>query len=197
LSNDSLKIPAQKPSVTGVTLLEIIIAFFILAVAGISASSLISHGHRATKADFRQGEALQILVDRMNALSILPFSKFKTALGAGGGTRTINSTFEDIEFSDSLTIGSNNYSVTAEISYQSVTFDNLMQLKFPNPKYVPDNPKTWHFQYKSPRTESFNSISGDNAFGVVKLVVTVRPIDGERPTERSVTAMTFVCNTEE
>jgi hypothetical protein len=186
----------RRRGMAGVTLLEIIISFFILCVAAISASSLISYGHKTTKADFRQGESLQILVDRMNSLSALPFSKFKEALAAGASVE-LTDTFNDIEFGPSIAVGPNKYRVTGEVSYQSVTFDNLKQLRFPNPEYTPDNPKTWYFQTKTPSAETFGNVTGDYAYAVVKLVVSVQPIEGDRANERSVSAMTFVCNTEE
>ncbi len=191
------KMLLKRASGAGVTLLEIVISFFILCVAALSASGLISYGHRATKADFRQGEALQILVDRMNAMSALPFSKFKDLLSSSTSVVTIDTKFEDIEFGDEIVIGSNKYSVIAKVNYQAVTFDHLMQLKFPNKDYVPDDPKTWLFEQKSPSKESFDSLAGDREYAVVKILVHVKPIDGDHASERSSAAMTFVCNTED
>lgn len=186
----------KQSDMAGVTLLEIIIAFFILCVAAISASSLISYGHKATRADFRQGEALQLLVDRMNALSLLSFSKFKAALG-GSAEVELASTFNGIEFGKAIAIGSNKYSITAKIQYQKIVFENLMQLKFPNKEYLPDDPKTWYFEKKSPSSETFGSMSGDKAYAAVKIIASVRPVEDGKASERGVSAVTFVCNTEE
>ncbi|MDD3001677.1 MAG: hypothetical protein PHF29_07975 [Candidatus Riflebacteria bacterium] len=181
----------------GVTLLEIIIAFFILCIAAISASGLISYGHKATKADYRQGESLQILVDRLNYLSSLPYSKLKAEIDKAGNTNVdIKSDFNGIKFGTAVASGVNKYSITATLKYQSVTFDYLKQLKFPNKEYKPDDPRTWIFEDRTKKSETFNAATGEYAFAVIKITVKVRPVEGDRKTEREVAAITFVSNTE-
>ncbi|MBQ2593079.1 MAG: prepilin-type N-terminal cleavage/methylation domain-containing protein [Candidatus Riflebacteria bacterium] len=178
----------------GVTLIEIMISFIILCVAAIGAAGIISHGHRETTHDFRRGEALQILVDRMNFLSSLPFKTLNDAIG--GTSKKIDSNFKNVSFGK-VTVGQNSYEVTAVLKKQPITFNNLMELEFPNKNYVYDKPNTWRFRYKNTRTESFASLTGDYAYAVIKITVDVTPVDGKVVTkEKTYSAITYVCNTE-
>lgn len=187
----------NKADKSGVTLLEIIIAFLILCVAAISASGLISYGHKATKSDYRQGESLQILVDRLNYLSSLSYSKLKAEIDkAGKDNVDIKSDFNGVKFGTAVESGVNKYSIIANLKYQSVKFDYLKQLKFPNKEYKPDDPRTWIFEDRTTKSETFNATSGDNAYAIIKITVRVQPVGGDRKTEREVVAITFVSNTE-
>ena len=178
----------------GMNLLEIMISFIILCVAAIGAAGIISHGHRETTHDFRRGEALQILVDRMNFLSSLPFKTLNDAIG--GASKDIKSDFKGVNFGK-VSIGQNSYDVSATLKKQSVTFNNLMELDFPNKNYIYDKPNTWRFRYKTNRSETFASLSGDYAYAVIKITVNVTPVDGKVVAkEKTYSAITFVCNTE-
>ena len=177
----------------GITLIEIMVAFIILCLAAIGAAGIISHGHRETTHDFRRGQALQILVDRMNFLSSLPFKTLADEIS--GTSKNINSEFKKISFGK-VTIGQNTYDVTATLKKQSVTFNNLMELDFPNKKYEHDKPHTWRFRYKG-KSETYADLSGDYAYAVIKITVNVTPTDSKVVAkERTYTAITFVCNTE-
>ena len=165
----------------GVTLLEILISFIILCVAAIGAAGIISHGHRETTHDFRRGEALQILVDRMNFLSSLPFKNLYDNIGQS----PIKKEFKGVAFGK-VTVGQNSYDVTAILKKQSITFDNLMELRFPNKEYVYNKPETWYFQSKPSESHE-----------IVKITVNVTPVDGKVASrEKTYSAITFVCNTE-
>lgn len=177
----------------GTTLIEIMVAFIILCLAAIGAAGIISHGHRETTHDFRRGEALQILVDRMNFLSSLPFKTLSDEIN--GTSKKINSDFKNVSFGK-VAIGQNTYDVTATLKKQSVTFNNLMELDFPNKNYVYDKPNTWRFRYKG-KSETFADLSGDYAYAVIKITVSVTPVDSKVVAkEKTYTAITFVCNTE-
>ncbi len=187
----SIKAPSSR---RGVTLLEIMIAFIILCVAAIGAAGIISHGHRETSHDFRRGEALQILVDRMNFLSSFPFKTLATEIN--GESRNINEPFKEEQFG-TVTIGQNSYNVAATLKKQSISFNNLMELQFPNKDYVYDKPNTWRFRNRVPSTDTFPSLSGDYEYVVIKIRVDVTPIDGKSAkNEKTYSAITFVCNTE-
>ena len=183
-----------------VTLLEIIIAFLILVVAALGASGIISHGHRATYQDFRRGEALQILVDRMNFLSSVSFKNLSEDMG-GRSPVTIDIKYRNIEFG-LITIGNNKYEVIATLNYQPITFENLMELDFNKNlekeiKYEYDKPNTWYFKNKKNPSESYDKSSGDYAYAVIKIKVSVKPVEGRvTNNERTYEAITFVCNTE-
>ncbi len=184
----------------GVTLIEITIAFLILVVAALGASGIISHGHKATYHDFRRGEALQLLVDRMNFLSSISFANLSTDLG-GRTSATIDFPYRDIEFG-LVTIGNNKYEVVATLKKQPLKFDDLMELDFEkiftkNKKYKYDDPTTWYFKKKNNSTENYNQASGDYAYAVIKITISVKPVEGRIiKDERTYEAITFVCNTE-
>lgn len=193
-------LPYKKFSKRGVTLLEITIAFLILVVAALGASGIISHGHKATYQDFRRGEALQLLVDRMNFLSSISFANLSKDMG-GRLTVPIDFKYRDIEFG-SVTVGKNKYEVTATLKYQPVSFDNLMELDFgknidTNKKYKYNDPSTWYFIKKKNPKESYDQSSGDYAYAVIKITVSVKPVEGKvSKNERTYEAITFICNTE-
>lgn len=187
----SIKAPSNR---RGVTLLEIMIAFLIMCVAALGAAGIISHGHKETSHDFRRGEALQILVDRMNFLSSLPFKSLVTEID--GASRNIKEPFKEEQFG-TVTIGQNSYNVTATLKKQSISFNNLMELKFPNKDYVHDKPNTWRFRKRTKSTDTYASTSGDYAYIAVKIRVDVTPINSKSSrNERTYSAITFVCNTE-
>lgn len=178
----------------GVTLIEILISFIILCVAAIGAAGIISHGHRATGQDFRRGEALQLLVDRMNFLSSVSFANLKSEMG-GGTTHKIDKAFRDVLFG-TVSVGKNTYSVEAVLKLQSITFDNLMELSFPNKNYDYKDPKTWIFKDKPKSSESFNQTTGDYKYATIKIKVSVKPTSVKGKNERTYEAITFVCDTE-
>lgn len=186
--------PQRAPSDRrGTSLLEIMISLLILCVAAIGAAGIFSHGHRETTHDFRRGEALQILVDRMNFLSSLPFKSLSESIG-GGKSKNISAEFKGVEFGK-IKIGQNTYEVEAVLKKQAITFNNLMELEFPNKAYVYDKPNTWRFRYKD--SDTYANLSGDYAYAVVKITVNVTPVDGKATkTEKTYSAITFVCNTE-
>ncbi len=177
----------------GVTLVEILIAFIILTVAAFGAAGLISHGHKTTRHDFRRNEATQLLVDRMNQLSTLPFASLKAKIGSAGGSVWINTGYyEGIQFGD-VKIGNNNYNVKANLKSQDITFSNLLELKFPNSSYNKTKPETWEFRARTP--SSTVSYAGSN-YQIVKIHVQVTPQKGDVATEKTFEAVTFVCNME-
>ena len=178
----------------GTSLLEIMISLLILCVAAIGAASIFSHGHKETSHDFRRGEALQILVDRMNFLSSLPFKSLEDAIGTGGLSKDIHADFRDVKFGN-VTIGHNTYDVAATLKKQSITFNNLMELDFPNKDYAYDKPNTWKFRSK--KSDTYADLTGDYAYAVIKVTVNVTPINGKMAKqEKTYSAITFVCNTE-
>ena len=181
-----------RPEASGLSLVEIMLAFLILCTAAFGAAGVISFGHRGTVADFRQGEALQILVDRMNKLSSMPFATLDSFLvAAGSNEATINSNIEDIVFGDAVVIEKNTYRIRAVLKRQTVAFRSLMELAFPNPDYRPASPSTWLFQNRA--AEVFNGVA--NPYVVIKITVMVKPMGGLTD-EREVQAITFVADME-
>lgn len=177
---------------SGISLVEIMLAFLILCTAAFSAAGVISFGHRGTTADFRQGEALQILVDRLNKLSALPFARLDSFLASAGSDEyTFNNPLEGIELGDEVKIDKHAYRVRATLKRQKITFNSLMELSFPNPAYNPASPSTWIF--KDRPAETFDGSSAP--YAVIKVTVSVKPVGGLTD-EREVTAITFVADLE-
>ena len=178
-----------------VTLIEILISFIILCVAAIGAAGIISHGHRSTGQDFRRGEALQLLVDRMNFLSTISFKNLKKEIG-NSTSHPIGSKFRDVPFGI-VSVGKNTYEVQAVLKLQSVTFNDLMELDFPIKDYDYKNPKTWRFRKKPRPSETFNvnNDKDDYRYSVIKITVRVKPKLKDKD-ERTYEAITFVCDTE-
>ncbi len=176
----------------GVTLIEIMISFIILCVAAIGAAGIISHGHRSTEQDFRRGEALQLLVDRMNFLSSISFKNLKKEIG----NSPINKTFRDVPFGD-VSIGKNTYTIEAVLKLQSITFSDLMELDFPIQNYDYKDPKTWKFRKKSKSSETFNQLGekDDYRYAAIKIKVSVKPKLKDKE-ERAYEAITYVCDME-
>lgn len=176
----------------GISLIEIMLAFMILVTATFSAAGVISFGHRGTVADFRQVEAMQILVDRMNKLMNMHYASLDSFLtSAGGNEHTFNNAIEGIVLGDEVKIDKNTYRVHATLKRQPITFDSLMELDFPNPSYMPASPSTWLF--KDRVSASFNGV--DNPYKVIKITVSVKPVGGMTE-EREFVAVSYVADLE-
>ena len=174
-----------------VTLIEILIAFIILSVAAIGASGIISQGHKATGQDSRRGEALQILVDRMNYLSSLKFDTLSSNIGS------INRPFNGVKFGNEVAVGKNKYNIIADLQMVSVTIKDLKELDFTKEHfrigeqtpadYDSSKPETWFFKDRSNETLSNK---------IIKIKVSVTPTkikEKANLNERTYEAITFVC----
>jgi len=179
-------------SASGVTLAEIMLSFLILVVAAFSAAGVISFGHRGTVADFRQVEAMQILIDRMNKLISMQYGDLDKFLeSAGNDEFTFKDPIEGIVLGDEVPLEKNIYRVHATLKRQKIVFQGLMELKFPNPAYSPASPSTWLFADRP--DESFPG--GGNPYKVIKVTVSVKPVGGMTD-EREFTAISFVADLE-
>lgn len=176
----------------GVTLTEIMLAFLILVTAAFSAAGVISYGHRGTVADFRQVEAMQILVDRMNKLMNMPYANLDSFLvAAGNDEHTFNDPIEGVELGDSVQAEKHSYRIHATLKRQKIVFSSLMELAFPNPAYEAASPSTWIFRNRP--DETFDGVA--NPYKVIKITVSVKPVGGMTD-EREFTAISFVADME-
>lgn len=176
----------------GISLVEIMLAFLILCTAAFSAAGVISFGHRGTLIDFRQGEAMQILVDRMNKLSSLPFARLNSFLTAAGVDEfKFTDELEGILLGDEVKSDKHTYRVHATLKRQVITFDSLMELTFPNPVYHAASPSTWLFRDRP--AENFDGNAAP--YVVIKITVSVKPVGGLTD-ERQVDAITFITDME-
>ena len=175
---------------SGISLVEIMLAFLILCTAAFSAAGVISFGHRGTNVDFRQGEAMQILVDRLNKFSAMPFARLNSFLtSAGTNEHKFTDNVDDIVLGDSVKIDKHSYRIHATLKRQSITFDSLMELRFPNPAYQPASPSTWLFNDRAAETFA------DATAAVIKVTLSVKPVGG-LTNEREVSAITFIADLE-
>ena len=189
----------------GVTLPEVMVAFLILVVAIFGALGAIDYGAKATRSDFRQGESVQILADRMSKISSLPYKELvKFVQSTGGSPARINNSIlnGDIVFGE-VTVGNNKYNTYAIVEYLPMTFKGLMQLNFPNKEYDPEKPYTWDMVRRGDTgEEKFDGKAGNKKFGALKVSVYVKPIKYNmvkgRVTrnEREVVAVTYITDLE-
>lgn len=180
-------------STSGVTLTEIMLAFLILVIATFSAAGVISFGHRGTVADFRQVEAMQILVDRMNKLMNMPYASLDSFLvSAGDDEHTFSDPIEGVVFGENVQNEKHSYRIRATLKRQKIVFDSLMELAFPNPAYEPASPSTWLFQDRP--LASFDDAA--NPYKIIKITVSVKPVGGVTDDEREFTAVSFVADLE-
>lgn len=177
---------------SGVTLIEIMLAFLILVTAAFSAAGVISFGHRGTVADFRQVEAMQIMVDRMNKLMNMPYASLDSFLvSAGDNEHVFKDPIEGIVFGDEVKAEKHTYRIHATLKRQKIEFDSLMELAFPNPAYEPASPSTWLFQDR-PKA-SFDDTT--SPYKIIKITVSVKPVGGMTD-EREFTVVSFVADLE-
>lgn len=176
---------------SGVTLIELVLAFLILVIAALSASGLISFGHRGTMKDFRRVESIQLLTDRINRLSELPFKTLSDFLSSSGSDEyTFTDAIEGIPLGDTQ-IGKNAYSVEVTLKRQPISFPPIMYLHFPNSNYLASDVNTWLFEEGS----EIRYDGVERPVKVLKLIVSVQPT-GQITEELKVSAMTFVVDLE-
>ena len=167
---------------SGVTLIELMLAFAILCISTLSVTNIMGFGLKGTAKEFMRIEALQLLTDRLNRLSALPFKRARVFPPVDSGI--IANTVEGMDFG-MVTIGKNTYEVTAQLTFQPITFPDIMALKLPNPGYDKDRVNTWQFENKA-----VPAISDQ----VIKVVVSVRP--AEKGNQVAYQAMTFITDME-
>ena len=179
----------------GVTLTEIMLAFFILCIATISASAVMSYGHRGTTKDFRRVEGLEILTDRMNRLCAMSFKAADTYLTlAGAASYTFNDPIEGIPFGTiEMPVSKNKFQVSTTLTRQLIIFPTMMQLILPNPGYLASDVRTWQMQDTGEIRFDGLTGAGHNPYKVLKVLVHVQPL-GNTPPELAVDAISFIAD---
>ncbi len=191
-TNYGKHIMKQKSRRDGISLVEIMLAFLILCTAVFAAAGAISFGHRGTEKDFRRGEALQILVDRLNRLASISFARLDSFLiSAGTNEFTFNNPIDGVVLGDNVNAGKHSYRIRAVLKRQRVTFDGIMELDFPNPDYNSASPSSWIFRDRP--AETFDGVVAP--FVVLKITVMVKPLGGLND-EREISAITFIADME-
>lgn len=181
----------------GVTLPEVLVGFLIVVVAIFGAMGALEYGHKATRSDFRHGEAIQILADRMNKISALSYSTLKSYVESAGGSADIESEQFGVPFGE-ISVGANKYYAKVNITYFPMRFSGLSQLQFPNKDYDPKKPETWLMEERE--DDVFDETG--KGYNAVKVIVSVKPIGykmvkGDKPREEGeVVAMTIITDLE-
>lgn len=177
------------------SLSEIMLAFVILSLAVLPASSLISYGHQGTQKDYRNVKGLELLVDRMNQVSGLPYDELDKLITSGNFASFSTPLFVGTKIE--LQLGEVNYqgSFTASLSlerYKATFRYNPIDLDL---SYNSKNPTTWKF--KNAEDEVFDG--GANPYKIIRAYVSVvwKERGARDNGNRMVDATTFIVDLED
>ena len=176
----------------GLSLLELILSFFILVVAVLSVSGLISFGHRGTQKDFRFVQAVQLLEERMNRILLVPATQLFSLITAGGSAPQTFSTPLAVVPAvplGSVMVGVASFSVTATMNRQPVSFSTRELDIINSPAYDKTDPATWRFTNSSSANGTFDGSS--LPYRVLKIIVTVSWVELLNNTPRKIEAVSF------
>lgn len=175
-------------SKTGTTLIELILAFLILVIAVLSVSGLISFGHRGTQKDFRMVQGIQLLEDTMNRFLVASCSQLLAAV-PGTAPATFTAPVLGIPLG-AIRVGTTDYSVSAALTRQSVSFSTReLDIVTSPPVYDKNNPSTWRFSAATNRNGQFDGVSLPHR--VMKIHVLVEWTEPLHNVTRRVDAVSF------
>jgi len=171
------------------SLLEVIMATVLLAVAMIPIAAVIGFGHRGTSKDFRNLTAIQLLEGVMYqtlaaGYNNIPFGNLNTPVDIGTFTLPLG------------TIASTtaNYDISLSVTGKSVTF-SYRPVKIGQPTFIASDASTWVFD--NTHDLVFDNSSVANAFRVKKVVGTITWNEPENNLQRSIQMTTFLSRMEE
>lgn len=179
----------------GISFTEILLAFFIMAMTLLPISGIMSYGHRGTQKDFRQVQAIEILVARLNQVSSIPFRKLLSLIPSGNSVTISSPIFTgtnlEMAFGD-LAIGPSTFTasvslngVPASFSYRPVDFGDLA--------YDVASAATWKFG--TPVEDLYNGT--DSPYKILQTHVTVSWIEPVVLARRKVDAVSYVVDLED
>ncbi|MBF0548567.1 MAG: hypothetical protein HQM08_29310 [Candidatus Riflebacteria bacterium] len=182
------------------TLLEIIFAFLILVIATLGACGLINFGHSMTKKDFRYVKAIQILQTGMNQLLTLPFTNFRSALGAASSKTFIapdSTNFPGVQLGSEI-VGGDTFSVKAIVSQQVISFSyrpiDISAKQGGNFIYSKSDKTTWMFQNETSVGGVFDGAA--QPIKAIRVEVDVSWLENNNTVPREINAVTFVVDLE-
>lgn len=161
---------------SGVSMIEIMVAFSILVMSILSISGLVSYGHRGTEKDFRNVLAIQILEEKMNQMLAASFSKVADEVMGGSTKTTVNSvlfagTGHEIVLGK-VTLEKTEYDITAELEKVAVSF-GIQPLEIDN-SYEFAKVETYKFGNLTSALARFDgSNTGKNRYRVIKVTMRV------------------------
>jgi len=182
---------------TGVTLVEIVCAFLIFTIATLAASGLLSFGHRGTQKDFRMVGAIDILADRMNRLSLIPYASLTTSITTEPTTFSndgaVNANLWSVPYGLASYTRAGNFNVDFALRHQPVTFGvqpfNIMT----SAGYASSTPTSFAFDTYEPAYRIYDGAGATRPYQVIKFIVTVKWVE-PNGVPRSVQAVSFVAN---
>lgn len=176
----------------GLTLTEIMLATFILAMAMLPIVGVFSQGHKLSQKDMRRIEAIHLAESTMNKLLKLPFSQVPNGthgadLVAASGTVELGKV--------AGTIGTS-FNVSALVKDYPVTFEyNPVDIN--DPGYDPDNSATWVFLALTSNGAKFDGSSPKCPIMVKQYEVSVAWEEPNKVVPEPIKVQTLKANLEE
>lgn len=162
----------------GVTMIEIMFAFLVMAVATLAASGLLSFGHRNTSKDFRMLAATQILTDRMNQLLEVSFATHSAELDPPETPKTFGpgaGNYQGIKYGPTSYERAGDYRVEFTLEHIPLQFQiRPFQL---SSDYDPGIASSYHFAAAVDATLgqfTSNDRTSRNFYRLIRISVTVR-----------------------
>ncbi|MBI3038897.1 prepilin-type N-terminal cleavage/methylation domain-containing protein [bacterium] len=185
----------ELPSREGVTLVEVMMAFLILAMSLLPVSSMIGFGHRGTQKDFQMVKAQELLIEKMNQTGAIPFRKANPLITSGTSIKLSSSIFTGTTYGVTLgkiTQNGIDYTVSLTLTRYPVTF-SYRPVNFANLNYDLNLPDTWSFS--SERNDVYDGTSFP--YKVLKVMVEVDWIDTITKNNQKIDALTFIVDLED
>jgi len=169
---------------SGTSLLEIIMATVVLAVAMIPIAAMIGFGHRGTSKDFRNLTAIQLLEGTMRQVLVadydhVPIGNLTSPVDLGTFTLPLGT----------VASSSANYDISLRVTGESVTFA-YQPIRIDLNTFVASDAATWEFDSSTDIT--FDNSSTMNAYRVKRVIGQVTWNEPERNQQRSIRMLTFL-----
>jgi Tfp pilus assembly protein PilV len=184
---------------SGMSLIEIMIAFAILVVSAFSISGLISFGHRGTEKDFRSVLAIQLLEEKLNLFLSTSFNKVSDEVMSGATKMNVDKTLfsgttHEIQLG-SITEGKTNYQVSATLEKIPVSF-GVRPLEI-DQSYEFAKVETYRFGALNNKLARFDgSNNGKNRYRVIKVTMMVKWTEPVVNVEKQIQAVSFLVDLE-
>ncbi|MBU1105613.1 MAG: hypothetical protein KKB51_03010 [Candidatus Riflebacteria bacterium] len=169
---------------SGTSLLEIIMATVVLAVAMIPIAAMIGFGHRGTSKDFRNLTAIQLLEGTMRQVLVaeydrVPIGNLTAPVDLGTFTLPLGT----------IASSSANYDLSLNVTGESVTF-SYNPIRIDLNTFIATAAATWQFDASTDL--KFDNSSIVKAFRVKRVVGQITWNEPERNQQRSIKMMTFL-----
>lgn len=183
---------------SGISLIEIMMAFGILVIAILSVSGLISFGHRGTEKDFRNVQAIQVLEEKMNRLLTTSFTKISDAMAGSNKVTVKNVLFPGTGNEIALgkaTVEKTTFDVSADLEKVAVSF-GVRPLEIDN-NYEFAKVQTYKFGNLNTTLARFDgSNSVKNRYRVIKVLMRVEWTEPIVNAKRQVEALSYLVDLE-